>query len=49
MQQEAEATNARHSAPPPGARRCGEAGRSRMAADAMACAGRAVCAGKAGA
>lgn len=49
MQQEAGATNARHSVPPACARRCGEAGRGRMAAAAMACAGRAVWVGKAGA
>ncbi|CAB3753199.1 hypothetical protein LMG29660_02030 [Burkholderia puraquae] len=50
MQQQTGATNARRrSAPPACARRCGEAGRSRMAVDAMAFAVHAARAGKAGA
>ncbi|MBN3833706.1 hypothetical protein [Burkholderia sp. Ac-20344] len=49
MQQQTGATNARRSAPPACARRCGEAGRSRMAADAMAFAAHPARAGKAGA
>ncbi|WP_157687363.1 hypothetical protein [Burkholderia lata] len=49
MQQQTGATNARRSTPPAGARRGGEAGRSRMAVDAMAFAAHAARAGQAGA
>ncbi|HDR9484111.1 hypothetical protein BLA13014_05286 [Burkholderia aenigmatica] len=49
MQQQTGATSARRSAPPARARRCGEAGRSRMAVDTMAFAAHAARAGKAGA
>ncbi|VWC38998.1 hypothetical protein BLA18110_00492 [Burkholderia lata] len=49
MQQQTGATNARRSAPPACARRCGEAGRGRVGGDAMAFAAHPARAGKAGA